>query len=162
MGFWKEIKHALNGTLGTKEFRSLDKIIEGRKIFLATTDFVIAQLPSLGELEKSKTYTIGAFKTKVSGAVYFKCSLIERSNYASYISINVTDEEGAVQTISINTPANASNTVTNFSNILNLKANHTYTITANWYEGGGALGVSMINISLCGIVVEGNPIELLE
>lgn len=37
MGIWSEIKHALNSTLGTSEFKSLDKIVE-EKVNTAITN----------------------------------------------------------------------------------------------------------------------------
>ena len=40
MGFWAEIKHALNSTLGTKEFKPLDKIIRDSYYVYASDDLL--------------------------------------------------------------------------------------------------------------------------
>lgn len=38
MGFWAEIKHALNSTVGTKEFEPLDEQIRNNKVLMASEE----------------------------------------------------------------------------------------------------------------------------
>ena len=43
MGFWSGIKHAINSTLGTADFQSLDKIIKSQRSY-AASDSILAIL----------------------------------------------------------------------------------------------------------------------
>lgn len=68
MGLWAEVKRTLNSTLGTTDFKPLDKIIEGQRT-LAASDSVIQviQLKETGIGTTIKEF--GKFVPKVNGSV---------------------------------------------------------------------------------------------
>lgn len=70
MGIWAGIKHALNSTLGTSEFKSLDKIIEGQRS-LAASDSVISVVFSGNQMVTNNLgfFSLGSFVPKKNGSV---------------------------------------------------------------------------------------------
>ena len=75
MGLWAGIKHALNSTLGTKDFISLDKMIFSQHTYIATTEDVIENLPDFSSTVISgtnlKRYPV-KFKMMSTGELYLK------------------------------------------------------------------------------------------
>lgn len=68
MGLWAEVKRTLNSTLGTTDFKPLDKIIEGQRT-LAASDSVI-QVIQLKETNVGTSLKeFGKFVPKVDGSV---------------------------------------------------------------------------------------------
>ena len=79
MGIWSGIKHALNSTLGTSEFKSLDKMIMGSKGLKASENFYhrVQSTTVTGEYNKAKTKNdfmimnwSGSLKLKFSARTY--------------------------------------------------------------------------------------------
>lgn len=68
MGLWAEVKRTLNSTLGTTDFKPLDKIIEGQRT-LAASDSVIQVFELDRNVANTSEYEFGRFKVKVNGSV---------------------------------------------------------------------------------------------
>lgn len=68
MGLWAEVKRTLNSTLGTDDFKPLDKIIEGQRT-LAASDSVIQVFELDRNVANKSEYEFGRFRTKVNGSV---------------------------------------------------------------------------------------------
>lgn len=78
MGLWAEVKRTLNSTLGTTDFKPLDKIIEGQRT-LAASDSVI-QVIQLKETNIGTTIKeFGKFVPKVNGSVRIIADVRETS-----------------------------------------------------------------------------------
>lgn len=89
MGLWAGIKYALNSTLGTDEFKPLDKLIVGEKLF-CSSDTVIAQIYS-----KLSPSVNNYFIPKINGIVTIKSNF--RNTYEGQTSsgyLLVYDESG--------------------------------------------------------------------
>lgn len=86
MGMWTGIKHAINSTLGTADFKPLDKIIEGQRT-LAASDSVIQVVLSSTTSIGSNNVVLGSFVPQTEGSV----RIITRcSKKSSNINTNAT------------------------------------------------------------------------
>lgn len=65
MSIWAGIKHALNSTLGTSDFKPLDQLIIGERAFVASDTAYSVMLDGA----QSTTATIGSFTPKLDGYV---------------------------------------------------------------------------------------------
>ena len=73
---WAEIKHAINSTVGTDDFKPLDKIFEGNWR-LASSDVVYKSEPVSYTYGYGKYAINNIFKAKASGRVKFRISGVE-------------------------------------------------------------------------------------
>lgn len=77
MGIWTGIKKALNSTVGTKDFQSLDKIIKSQRTYAPSDDVLVLLGPSSPILaenrEPEKVIPNIQFKALVNGTVRVKC-----------------------------------------------------------------------------------------
>lgn len=64
---WAEVKHAINSTVGTSEFKSLDKMIMGNWHLVESNNVYLTETPSYSST--AGTYALSnSFKMKASGA----------------------------------------------------------------------------------------------
>lgn len=88
---WAEIKHAVNSTIGTDEFKSLDKIFEGNWRLIASDNAYISITPGYTSNSSYNTYTISnSFKTNVNGTAKFTADAIfyDDATYSFNLIIN--------------------------------------------------------------------------
>ena len=96
MGFWTGIKHALNSTVGTREFQPLDKIIKGQRT-LAPADSVLAVISSgsiKADNSENKKISGASFTPFTSGAVrlFFHCEGTASSSYPETPEIHIYED----------------------------------------------------------------------
>ena len=145
MGFWADIKYALNSTLGTSEFQSLDKIIKGQKTFVAN-DNILAVL-SNGETVWGYSSPIATFTSNTNGSVRLMANI--KTSNTNPGAIGVLD--GGVEI------ARLTDKVTSFTPIsvdFQVKKDVTYTI-----RGVGPNGFTTTYIRLGASVVDGSLFE---
>lgn len=68
---WAKIKKAINSTLGTKDFKPLDKLILGEKRFVAQSDIVLHSFIS-GETKLTDYFISDKFVSKLNGTLLLK------------------------------------------------------------------------------------------
>lgn len=130
MAIWKEIRKALNSTLGTANFKPLDKLIEGyilrNKTFIPSENTTLMNWDNAFELMSSsagEVKTIGTFKPYVSGFANLKIGAYtsNRFNAQAYIKIY---EDGVLRHNTPNSSEDTSNVVS--MNNIEFKADKTY------------------------------------
>lgn len=107
---WAEVKHALNSTVGTGDFESLDEIFKGNWRFVSS-DILYKTAPA-SYTSSGGTYTIGnTFTAKANGVVTFRLSGVETTstNFTFYVYRNGSTTPAASGT---NTTSSASRSYT--------------------------------------------------
>lgn len=86
MGLWSEIKHALNSTIGTDDFKPLDKIIQGNKAIVASDNlyWIISNTGAytedntkFTEFAKIRINISGSIKLRVKSGAYYREGYVE-------------------------------------------------------------------------------------
>ena len=98
MGIWAGIKYAINSTLGTENFKPLDKLIESMIVDhagLAGGDSIMGVLIS-GHYNNTKEQICGTFTPNVDGVVriHLKCYLPTSGEYRFYLGV---EEDGLIK-----------------------------------------------------------------
>ena len=68
MGIWAEIKHAINSTLGTKEFMPIDKLIKSQRT-LGASDSTLIVISSSDRNTGTTRIELGSVTSKINGSV---------------------------------------------------------------------------------------------
>ena len=115
MGIWAEIKHAINSTLGTEDFKSLDKIIRSMRSLQASDDVYMNLIPlSISSVSYGKTQT---FTSSQSLTAYSSGSLKLKYDYTVPTTgdsgrsnkLNILINNEVVSTYNLSTSATSSN-----------------------------------------------------
>lgn len=85
MGFWSGIKYALNSTLGTSDFESLDKIIKGQKSLVASDNLYCVVSTEYIYTAKGVNKEKTLFKLKADGSFKFSFSAYIDTSYDASI-----------------------------------------------------------------------------
>ena len=86
---WAEVKHALNSTVGTSDFESLDEIFKGNWRFISSN--IVYKTAPASYTSSGGEYTIGnTFTSKANGVVKFRLSDVETTstNFTFYVYRN--------------------------------------------------------------------------
>ena len=155
MGFWTGIKHALNSTLGTSEFKPLDKIIEGQRS-LAASDSVIRVLFSGST---NVTYTgvlFGSFVPQKSGSIRVLAKGTTSGSYSSAtFDLTIKEAGTTIATASVNTPTAATYSV---SADIPITAGVSYEVYCHRSTTGN---FTVNTVELCAAIVDTSLVEVL-
>lgn len=153
MGFWSGIKHALNSTLGTSEFKPLDKIIEGQRT-LAASDSVIKVLLSTSQNISSSQLTVGSFTPQVDGSVRIsgKFTLKSLGSASSTLVLRVYLGTSQVALTSVN----LTNTQSEYTAIrdLSVTKGNTYVVKVS-----SDSGMTANSVNVCANVIDTSLVE---
>lgn len=157
MGFWAGIKHAINSTLGTADFKPLDKIIEGQRT-LAASDSVIRVLKAT-ETRITSSVNCGTFTPKIGNSVRIVAGVrgLASSGSTSF-SLNIVRADGdsavvATRTVTVTLPI-TSQTIVDVD--VPIEANSPYKVeidsshTTNY--------VCYVNV--CANIIDSNLVEV--
>lgn len=168
MGIWTGIKHALNSTLGTDEFKPLNEIIDGQRT-LAASDSVMKVLLSsdLSFSSSNKERVIGDFTPRRNGSVRVQSSLYFISSSSSITTatctISVITNYGAPEqtTVATYAPTFSSNNSIKDTQIIDLdvevQAGTTYTLYINMAKTVSSLHITSAKV--CANIVDTSLIE---
>ena len=159
MGIWAGIKHALNSTLGTKDFKPLDELFKDSFQSLKTTVqnainsvTVVASDTPLKILLSSKTQLSSSgikktFTANLNGTVKIKAEIENGiSNYSVVLScVNSSGQSVGSKTVV--------STTSSFYIDINVTKGVTYTVTIS---GNQVLSCSQLIV--CGSTISGKPI----
>lgn len=149
MGFWTEIKHAINSTLGTSEFKPLDKL------FLEQKALVASDVPFYEIVAGEKRVDVGKgdntatlpYKIKMLNAGSLRVSvMLKRSNSSNYttLRIYVNDVERAKLQSSLNNADYFLETAD-----INFKQDDVISFSASGYTYA-----FIKDLTLCGTIVD--------
>lgn len=153
MGIWTGIKHALNSTLGTENFKPLDKIIEGQKRFVASDDKLVAASGHFGT--ESNFLSFLKFTPKLDGTLKLQYTA-ESSNGSLTVPLSVRIYKDGIlyDTWSSGIAPNSSSTV---DYTLNVQKSSVYEIM-----GGTSYNVTIpYEFYVGGTIQDSNYFELL-
>ena len=155
MGIWKEIKYALNSTLGTEKFKPLDNLILNNRMFVANSDFVVKNFNVNNGAIHDDVETFAQFKSEIGGTLYLymDCRVIGSGEKYVYL----TSENNETQTFTIPYTA-GQNTYTN-NWLINIRPDTKYTLQAQTTLSSASITIN--SASLRGIATLGNQIEQL-
>lgn len=147
---WAGIKHAINSTLGTDEFKPLDKLIDdsikGTRT-LAASDAVLKVLHGGSEVEEfTKTFTVnttGSIRIKVSGRM-------SNNTYAFRVFITLETTSGVVVASQIISDPTNTGTVTIDVPI----SKDAYTLNIERDVASNQIRPKISNVSICAIVTD--------
>lgn len=101
MSIWSEIKHALNSTLGTKEFKPLDEIVLGNWNLAPSEKSYISE--SAQYAYNSATYTFSynnKFKFLTNGSVtFYLLNIASASSFEKTYTVNIYEDGRLIETI---------------------------------------------------------------
>ncbi len=104
MGIWAGIKHALNSTLGTKDFEPLDKLIVSKTKTIAS-DELYESLPSrsitVGGASTIKTSNFPRLKMKGYGTLRLKATLGIELYGEMWVTFNVLKNDETVTSLNL-------------------------------------------------------------
>lgn len=130
MGIWAEVKHAINSTLGTNDFKSLDKIIKGQRTYAASNALLAVLLHSSTAITTTKTTIPNVnFIPSVNGSLAVYLDIYEDYYPTSGNYVDFWIYENGVETASVRTMGNQfayEETLTKTINI-QIKKDKTYT-----------------------------------
>ena len=149
MSLWSQIKYAMNSTLGTSEFKPLDKIIEGQRTWGASDVLIKLLTTSAGYFSDT---TLGSFTPKVGGSVrVFAFAFAE--NYvgdSAYLRVYRGD------TLVASTSAKITNNGTTPMSIdISITAGEKYTVKG--YTSSTTS--SLKSVSVCGSLIDASLME---
>lgn len=149
MSIWAEIKHALNSTLGTENFRPLDRILSESKTWSAANAF------DKDNRTQNAVYIFSENTATIEGdnKVYFKAKFLVPGSFAiaSYgggtlSKVMYIDVDGTVTTYNQNT-ASAMGTVSyNKNSIIKIYGDKTQAITSSSRPAIYAISVDTSNV----------------
>ena len=150
MGFWAGIKYALNSTLGTSEFQSLDKIIKGQKSLIKSQNLYYS-FPEL----TFENVTSGKENEVIKELIKFKCSgscriVASKITGVSYLGIYVYINGTQVATGSDVLSAE-----------VNFKVNDVLSIGLTEYVNSQKYTVNINDLGIYADVIDNSVIELL-
>ena len=125
MGIWTGIKHAINSTLGTADFKPLDKIIEGQRT-LAASDSIIKVISSTSKNIDTASRSFGTFMPKVDGSVRVILNYNSEKETSETCELDI-EEEGTLIASKKNKTYNSGTDFIFFVDV-NVKKNNVYTI----------------------------------
>lgn len=161
MGFWVGIKKALNSTVGTSDFQSLDKIIKSQRTYTVSDETLVT-------LISNKSISATTTKTKLSNASF--TSLVNGTlRIKSIIGINVYDNSvyayfeiykngasymsGSVNHSYYGGSSGGTNYVSKVISIdCPIEKDSTYTFY--FYKNSDAGSVTLSNLELCGKITD--------
>lgn len=154
MGLWGAIKKTLNSTLGTADFKPLDKIIEGQRT-LAASDSVIQVIFSSPENVPASSYSeMGRFMTYVDGNVRILTEFDPSGGMDETFYIRVSSDTGEVIAEKHITAEEGVNQ--NVSVDVTIRKNRIYTIKAKTTRNGDMMylkiGANIVDTSLVEVV----------
>lgn len=142
MGIWKEIRIALNSTIGTNKFKPLDKLILEDVTIGAADSPVLKTLLTEekvigGTTSSTKSFTLGSFTTTKSGSV--RCVVdVAWDDYSSpsqnpTVSLDIVRDDDVTLSVTIfkYTEAAYSNVRSSLYGDFEISSGHSYTITLN-------------------------------
>ena len=153
---WGEVKKAINSTLGTEDFKSLDEIILGEKTFVGSD----ATLIVLGLAGDNYYYgdCVPRFKLNVGGVIRITANVTNgSSSYSVDGRIGLTDvDTSTTQTVNIRI---STGTRIDIIAEFNVDANKTYEV---YYDGSdGPAAASLNSIKVCGQVIDSNYFSIV-
>lgn len=144
---WAKIKKAINSTLGTEEFKPLDKLILGEKRFVANSDIV---LHSFISERVALDFTSDKFVSKLNGTLLLKINGSGGGSTSCYYHIY---ENGVEIYKSGFTDLNNSLK----THYLNVVAGNKYHIKVTENYSGT---IYLTTLQLCGMVMDTNYFEI--
>lgn len=116
-------KYAINSTLGTDDFKPLDQIIKGEKLFMASDYPIVVLVTNDTKAVGTEYITIGKFKPHVNGTIRLKLNIE---------SLYGTGDDLFIQILKDNTVIHSStykikNALSDLSLDINVVANSSYT-----------------------------------
>lgn len=164
MGFWAGIKYAINSTLGTSDFKPLDKMILGMRslqasdnVYMTLSGFPSAA-PNNGQTEivshpQSITpYTSGSLKFKV----YY---VTVQSGYTSpelYFNVYINGSRAYRDTLS----PGPSGTTTEHTLQISYQAGDVITLEVSVKSGGDLIQFSSSKVEILGTLTEYNALNI--
>lgn len=172
---WGEIKHALNSSLGTEKFMSLDRLyLNGKQLYVSDTQYQNINFNESKRIEKKSTSTDGpnfislvttnAIQFSIPGTVTIKLnSVIEKGNYVSsvttdadhrvYIYINDTVYKTIYDGTTENKTWTFENVPVQSGDKINFKIQHRFNYTFSYIE------LTVTDVQVYGEVRESLQIE---
>lgn len=141
---WKTVKKALNSTLCTEKFQSLDQMIVGQKRFVAS-DTPIASVSSYS-MNSTEWETVVKFVPKIPGIIKGVFNL-DSSGYSSVTGYFRVQEDGTTVYSVTDSSAN------DFEFLLNISAEKEYTFDISASASDSA---TIKNFVLSGDIVDSN------
>lgn len=108
MGIWTGIKHAINSTLGTADFKPLDKIIEGQRTLAASDSVIQVVMSSIKKITSDNT-VLGSFVPQTEGSVRIITQCSTSNTGADSATLIVKRADNGVEVGKITTYFDSSN-----------------------------------------------------
>ena len=153
---WGEVKKAINSTLGTEDFKSLDEIILGEKTFVGSDTTLIVLGLAGGDYYYGEC--VPQFKLNVGGVIRINANVSNsQSTYGVNGGIRLTDvDTGTVQIVDIYIPKGGNQDI---MAEFNVDANKTYEV---YFDGSDGLDSASLNsIKVCGQVIDSNYFSIV-
>ena len=106
MGIWAEIKRALNSTVGTEKFKSLDKMIMGVKGLVSSNNLYAHILNNSITVASGETKTIDLIKMMWSGSVKVAITTYKSADKVASVGVSKNGVQIATSNISEGTDIN--------------------------------------------------------
>ena len=152
MSLWSQIKYAMNSTLGTSEFKPLDKIIEGQRTWGAGEPTIKILRESFSSMSETE---LGTFTPKVGGSIRIAANLV--NTHASYASSTATLYVYEGDTLISYTKADSiANISVPFSMDIAITAGVKYTVTAKLDQSSNN---RIVNARVCGNLIDASLME---
>ena len=164
MGIWAGIQHALNSTLGTKDFKSLDQMILGMRSLQASDNvyMTLSGFPSaspdggqtviVSHPQSITPYTSGSLKFKV----YYVTS---HSGYYSPVVKFSVYINGSLADISVLNSSSSSDTKEHTLQI-SYQAGDVITLEVSVKSGGDLVQFSSSKVEILGTLTEYNALNI--
>lgn len=158
MGFWAEIKHALNSTLGTPNFKPLDKLFT-EHLGLGATDATLKVLKIEETLISSAFVNIGQFVPTVNGNVriFLEAKTNIPSANAADLLIEIIGSDGSSKSQYFNSNANETNVYKEYRLDFNIIKNVSYSVQIKRTNATSYIYIK--NVKICGSVTDPTLIE---
>ena len=131
---WAEVKHAINSTVGTSEFKPLDEIVRGNWNLIESENVYIAEKPSYSQ--SSGIYSLSnSFKMHTNGTVRLRLKAEFSAGYTFQIYKNGTLVDSLAK-------AGANNEIV-FIVTVSVKTNDIFTFKL--VRTSGSTGISSMN-----------------
>lgn len=152
MSFWSSIKHAINSTIGTSEFKPLDEIIKGQKSLVVSDNIYCTLLSTSKSADSTNTEVeLCSFQMNGDGSFKFKC-------YASYsqYSGSVIVYRNNVATEYISIEKNTGSYI--YSDTIKAEKNDVIRLTVKRGSGGSS---GCKEVYMCADMVDNSVIEII-
>lgn len=156
---WAGIKTALNSTMGTSEFKSLDQLIDEKRDLVASDDlyryiFTGRRDYALSTAQSgTNQYTVAKFKTNRNGSLRLKYAATQNSTKSVAIKII----KGTTEIIKA-----VNQTQTVFSEDIDFNKNEDVEIKIMLQTSNSVVNASVENLSICARELDLSGITILE